>query len=545
MYYPPNCNKPIEHFNKNRTESVINKTYDFNYNKSLILNQVQLAKKHGIYVFGIVYNYMKLNEDIFNPLAFEEDIKFPFFIILNWNWNNTFQKINYLNKNITFNNKIRKNLIDAFEKYFLSEKYIKLKGKPILGIVYSSSLITHFIRYIRKIENTKKNRIIYIVCLSFGNSKYNCSNISKTINSSVEFPNQNISLYNSLNRQYFYNFYHNNLYRKESFKPTNIEHFFIVNGCKPEKFYIIFKEYLNINKPGNLSFILFNAWNDYKKNSFLEPRKEFGYSYLNYFSKALFNKNDNVTYDLSSLNNKCKIAVQVHLFYDDLIGYIINKVNNIPVKFDLFITITSPLIYNFIQNYIKNHSKSTYFEILIVENKGRDILPFLNQIRTKYKKYKYLCHIHSKKSKLSKFNNLGNLWREYLFNNLLGNINVVSEILYELERNKELGLIFPEAYYRILNPFYIVTNGTKKWMNFLATKLFPNHKIGRLLNFPAGNMFWAKIDAIFQIFIHDFSKYFPNENDQTNDTIMHGIERIWLYLVKFNHFYYKSIFKFF
>ena len=30
LYYPPNCNKPIEHFNKNRTESVINKTYDFN-----------------------------------------------------------------------------------------------------------------------------------------------------------------------------------------------------------------------------------------------------------------------------------------------------------------------------------------------------------------------------------------------------------------------------------------------------------------------------------------------------------------------------------
>ena len=58
-------------------------------------------------------------------------------------------------------------------------------------------------------------------------------------------------------------------------------------------------------------------------------------------------------------------------------------------------------------------------------------------------------------------------------------------------------------------------------------------------------MFWAKIKAIYQIFLYDFSEYFPNEGDQTNDTIMHALERIWLYLVKFNHFSYKTIFNFF
>ena len=49
-----------------------------------------------------------------------------------------------------------------------------------------------------------------------------------------------------------------------------------------------------------------------------------------------------------------------------------------------------------------------------------------------------------------------------------------------------------------------------------------------MINFPAGNMFWAKIKAIFQIFLYDFSDDFPDEDNQTNDTIMHGIERIWL-----------------
>ena len=73
----------------------------------------------------------------------------------------------------------------------------------------------------------------------------------------------------------------------------------------------------------NVEFILFNAWNNYLDKFYLEPNNEFGFSYLNYFSKAIFNLNDEFIYDLSSLNNNCKIAVQVHLFYDDLIEYII------------------------------------------------------------------------------------------------------------------------------------------------------------------------------------------------------------------------------
>ena len=111
------------------------------------------------------------------------------------------------------------------------------------------------------------------------------------------------------------------------------------------------------------------------------------------------------------MENISKIAVQVHLFYLDLIKDIVNKTNNIPVKFDLYITIIYPQKYDQIKNYIKQFSKANFFEILIVENKGRDILPFLIQIKSRYRFYKYLCHIHSKKSKHS--SKTGKLWRNY------------------------------------------------------------------------------------------------------------------------------------
>ena len=240
------------------------------------------------------------------------------------------------------------------------------------------------------------------------------------------------------------------------------------------------------------------------------------------------------------MKNKSKIAVQVHLFYQDLIEDIINKTNNIPVLFDLYITITNPYLYKIVEIYIKKYSKTNYYEILLVDNIGRDIVPFLTQMRNNYKQYKYICHIHTKKSLTSPM--IGFTWRNYLYNNLLGNINITSEILNDFEKNEKLGFIFPETYYGIIKNFYILTEKTKYWMDILSEKLFPKVSLGKLLDFPAGNMFWAKTKAIYQIFIHDLSEYFPKENDQTNDTIMHGIERIWLYLVKFNFFKYKIVF---
>ena len=80
-------------------------------------------------------------------------------------------------------------------------------------------------------------------------------------------------------------------------------------------------------------------------------------------------------------------------------------------------------------------------------------------------------------------------------------------------------------------------------MKYILKHLFTNVKLGNRLIFPAGNMFWARVTAIYQIFEINLNNKFVKENDQTNDTIMHGIERIWLYLVKLNGYYYKTIFK--
>jgi rhamnosyltransferase len=144
--------------------------------------------------------------------------------------------------------------------------------------------------------------------------------------------------------------------------------------------------------------------------------------------------------------------------------------------------------------------------------------------------------------------NIGEYWRNYLFNNLLGNQKIILEIFNEFENNVKLGFIFPENYYQVILLFGEKLNKLNKdCMKYLLNRLFNINKlrIGGKIEFPMGNMFWAKVNGIFQIFNVNFQNQIPVELGQKDGTIMHGIERIWIYIVKLNGYYYKKIFKHF
>ena len=204
------------------TKDMINikKNEDINFNKSLIKEQVKLAKKHGIYGFGIVYNItngLKLNEEVLNLFSAENMDNFPFCILIYYN-----ETYNIENPTI---------LVNRIKKYLTSENYIKLKGQPILGI-FPSSIEYLLITYFRKFE-TKDNKQIYIMTISNGNK--NLDYVNNT-NSIIEFPFNNIDLKSDFFQQYFYNFYYPDLIKEESIKSKSISNFFIINGSSPEKF---------------------------------------------------------------------------------------------------------------------------------------------------------------------------------------------------------------------------------------------------------------------------------------------------------------------
>ena len=536
---------------------------------NIIKNQTELAKSHGIYGFAIHFNYYDYLQVKIVNIFFYQNINFPFLLIWDNDYFNTFlndsQNIK-LKSNIFIDLEIN-NFLQNTKKYLISKLYIKINGKSILSIKnpFIFPNLKDILLLLR--DKAKKFEIGEIFILLPFTNIYNESqfiNLIDGLYDSLKLNFEDINSYNQNNLYYTGIIYKNillnekytnfTLYRNSFLEISNNSNKNSLKNYCPEKYFLLNKIIINwtkrkFNSDNKLIFI--NSWNDYQNGNYLEPDKIYGYASINAFSKALFNISFNIkNYIFYNLQNSSLIAIQAHIFYEDLIMDIIIKTNNIPVKFDLFISTVSFFLKLKIETIIKKHSKSNKYEIKLVKNKGRDVLPLINQMKTKIKKYKYLCHIHTKKSNHDLI--LGNYWRKYLYGNLLGNKQIVSEILYDFETNEKLGFAFPELYFnmiRDIDNFYkvdfIYNKPNIKYMNYLLNKLFPGYKIGNFIIFPVGNMFWAKVNAIYQIFQKDFESLFPKESGQTNGTIMHAIERLWLYLVKLNGYYYKMIFKYF
>ena len=156
-------------------------------------------------------------------------------------------------------------------------------------------------------------------------------------------------------------------------------------------------------------------------------------------------------------------------------------------------------------------------------------MPFLIHMGKVIHKYKYLCHLHSKKARHSQ--TLGKNWPIYLFNNLLGTTEIISQIIFEFESHDKLGFIFPQNYFEVLKSTMYVILKDKEKMKYLFSKFIPGYKFSnKYFDFPAGDMFWAKTKAIYQIFKIDLRHDIPNKKGTKK--ILYAIERFWLFIVK-------------
>jgi len=316
---------------------------------------------------------------------------------------------------------------------------------------------------------------------------------------------------------------------------------YIYGDYIPEKFYFSNKLIINKTSENNNNEHQYMFINDFNN---LKPDSKLGYANINSFSKALYGLpyifNEDSNYNLENLQKKTLVLIQAHIFYIDLLPEIVNKTNNMPVPFDFYITTDNEEKKDYIENYLILNSRAKKFEVLKTQNKGRDVIPCIIQIKDIISKYKYFCHIHSKKH--GETDELGNYWKNYLFENLLGNKTIIKKILSDFENNNKLGLMFPEQFYSQIKNIYNYNKNNWKHMNHLF-ELFNKKKFrtGDIRNFPVGNMFWARIDAVYQMFSKKIIKFVPEERGQFDGTILHAIERFWPLLTKLNGYNYKTI----
>lgn len=240
-----------------------------------------------------------------------------------------------------------------------------------------------------------------------------------------------------------------------------------------------------------------------------------------------------------------KTAIQIHIFYIDLLKEFYRYLEFITIPYDLFISTDSEVKKKEIEVFFrKNKLGAKTIEIEVFDNIGRDVYPFLQQLKIKSKNYEYIAHFHTKKTLYESF---GNKWRKSLLDSCIGKKNHFDNIIKILDADESIGLVLPS----IPNISHVkrgyVSTKIDNWNNSNLPVLLRKAGVKteanlNLLNYehPAGNMFIARTKAIKQIFELDFDELkFPSEEGQKKHTLQHLIELIWHPLAFFNGYDFR------
>ena len=226
-----------------------------------------------------------------------------------------------------------------------------------------------------------------------------------------------------------------------------------------------------------------------------------------------------------------KIAIQLHLYYIDLINDFAEYLEKMPFAFDLLVSIVDADKQAYVEDFFrKRDMRADEIIVRVVPNRGRDVAPFIVGFRDLLGKYDFIAHIHSKKSLYTGQEQAQ--WRDYLLDNLLGSEEIVRKIFYEFVHNKDLGVVYPA-------PAGNVPYAGFTWLSNRAVGTYLLHRLNiagtsmDYFDFPAGTMFWARSRAIYKLFSSGIElSDFPEENRQNDGTLAHAVERSILFAAK-------------
>jgi lipopolysaccharide biosynthesis protein len=215
-----------------------------------------------------------------------------------------------------------------------------------------------------------------------------------------------------------------------------------------------------------------------------------------------------------------RLAVVVHVYYIKIFREIMEALEQ-PVDVKLELYITSPACSK--KEVLSLIPESIDFkEYLIVENRGRDILPFLKILpRVIADGHKLVLKLHTKGS-----NHLNRKehWRNDLFSKLIGS-GVVNRMVNNFNLNPNIGIIGPSGNILSMQYYY---GSNAQIVHELSEKIGVNETQLQGVNFVAGSMFYARseiFEPLLRIGLRDDD--FEAEAGQKDGTLAHAVERIF------------------
>lgn len=540
---------------------------------SIMEEQINLAKKYGVYAFCFYYYWFSGKKIMEDPLKmFIKNKNFNFNFVICWANENWTKRWDGREEDVIVSQKYLKNdpikFIKDVESILLDDRYVNEDGKPIL-IVYRINDLKDPLSFTKTWRNYFKkthNKDLYLVaCLGFEDSdprefgfdagldfnpQSSFHKRSKFLENTYPFVDvgsklldinfggtvadyREIALNEALDNSYTFPVIKcltpswDNDSRKKGKG-------FVFYNSSPD----IYSEWLDRlivsekeSKDSPLIFI--NAWNEWAEGAIMEPSLHLGHSILNrtvetlsLHSKNNINKINFPKYGISNTYNN-KLAIIVHLYYTETWADIKKRLENIKENFDLFVSL-SEINKDF---DISLKKKNCNIHKFTVPNRGRDVLPFLFILRKiRNADYQYVLKLHSKKSSHRKD---GQNWLNDILDNLIPQDN---NDIFKALKQSNTGIIGPSNHIVSLKRHmgsnrYILEILLKR----IYDKKISDNVISNTQNYPffGGTMFWFRIDALDKILsLQLLPSDFQSEHGQIDGTTAHALERLFTIVTK-------------
>ncbi|MCX6006176.1 MAG: hypothetical protein NTZ34_02805, partial [Chloroflexi bacterium] len=223
------------------------------------------------------------------------------------------------------------------------------------------------------------------------------------------------------------------------------------------------------------------------------------------------------------LPKKLKVAVVVHAYYAGVFTEVCSYLKNMPCPYTLLISVKDENDQQVINRQVGSLPLLEKTIVKIVENRGRDIKPFLVDFASELNDFDYICKVHTKKSLYTGTEKMDR--RQYLYKMVLGSRQRIQAILTIFARDADVGIIYPERFEEM--PYWSYTWMSNKWIaapfvNRLGFDFDPDEYI----DYPSGSMFWFKKEAMKPLLDMRLTRDdFPEERGQNDGALQHVIER--------------------
>ncbi|MGB2926083.1 MAG: rhamnan synthesis F family protein [Limnothrix sp.] len=231
-----------------------------------------------------------------------------------------------------------------------------------------------------------------------------------------------------------------------------------------------------------------------------------------------------------------KIALHIHAYYNEKIPSLLERLSLLNNEVDVYITTDSEKKVSQISKCLKsfNFNQENFF-LELVPNIGRDIAPFIMTMKDISRNYEIIGHLHLKQTKQLE-SIVVEQWQNFLFDSLVGKKGEVAlEILKKFVDDEKLGLVFPEdACMPLWNSNYDLAVK-------LAEQLDLTLELPKSLEYPMGNMFWARTKAIAPLFKQEWQwDDFPSEPIPYDGTLLHTLERLTPFICQQQAYIWKT-----